>query len=492
LKIFEIKFLKDTSYFLITALVTSSLGFVTIPIYTRHLSPSDYGLLALFFLFGSVIVSLVSVGLMSSSYRYYFEYKNDQQKFRIFNTTNVGFNLVSFLIFFVAIYFSASWVSKTVFDSNLSPRLIQLSYISGCLNYFIQFFLHLLSAQLKTFSFAVISIVKVLLDIALSFYFIFFLSLTYMARINAILISQVVILIFAFYTVKNLFTYKLSLSCLKESLFFSYPNTPSTIIGLVYQSFDKVMITNYKDMSSLGNYNIGEKFAGIFKLTTDSITRVFNPYFQEKAHENSFESKNDIVRRFYDLSGVYLIGAYTVICFSEELIKLLTTPAFYPSIYIAPIFVFYYLFGAILAMLSVNQIMFGKKLIYQIPVSLVSITINIFLNIFLIPKYGAIGAVIATVISALFADILLLHFGQRAYFMPLNYNKLIKMFLLIMLLTVPVYLLMLSEIHFILKIIYKCILISIFIYILTKLSIFSNGVTKILAKVFPRLFFAIR
>ena len=88
MKLLENKFLKDSSYFLITALVTSGLGFVTIPIYTRHLSPSDYGILALFILFGSVVVNMVSVGLMSSSYRYYFEYKSDLKQFRIFNTTN--------------------------------------------------------------------------------------------------------------------------------------------------------------------------------------------------------------------------------------------------------------------------------------------------------------------------------------------------------------------------------------------------------------------
>ena len=96
-KLLENKFLKDSSYFLITALVTSGLGFVTIPIYTRHLSPSDYGILALFILFGSVVVNMVSVGLMSSSYRYYFEYKKDQQLFKIFNTTNIVFNIFSFI-----------------------------------------------------------------------------------------------------------------------------------------------------------------------------------------------------------------------------------------------------------------------------------------------------------------------------------------------------------------------------------------------------------
>jgi O-antigen/teichoic acid export membrane protein len=491
-KLFENKFLKDSSYYLIASLVTSGLGFVTIPIYTRHLSPSDYGILALFLIFGSLAVNLVSVGLMSSSYRYYFEYKTDLDKFRIFNTTNVTFNLITFIIFAVAIYFSAEWISTTVFDSKISSQLLLLSYISGCLNYFIQFFLHLLSAQLKTFPFAVISILKVIFDIALSFYFIFFISLTYMARVNAILISQIIILFCVFFTIKNLFTNKFSFICLKESLFFSYPNVPGTLISLAYQSFDKVMITNYRDMSALGHYSIGDKFAGIFKITTDSLTRVFNPYFQDKAHENSLEAKHDIVRRFYDISGVYLLSAFVLICFSEEMIKLLTTPEFYPSIYMAPIFVFYYLFGAILGMLSVNQIMYAKKLIFQLPVSIVSILMNISLNILLIPQYGAIGAVIATAMTALVTDILLLYFGQRAYILPLNYKRLVYIFLLIILFTIPVYFLMLSDIHFILKIFCKALLIIFFILILTKLSIFSDSLMQSIVKKIPRLSFAIR
>jgi len=313
-----------------------------------------------------------------------------------------------------------------------------------------------------------------------------------MARVNAILISQIIILFCIFFAVKNLFTNKFSLTYLKESLLYSYPNVPLTVSGLAYQSFDKVMITNYRDMSDLGNYNIGEKFASIFKIATDSITRVFNPYFLEKAQEDSLESKQEIVHRFYDLTGIYLIGAFTIICFSEELIKLLTTPEYYPSIYIAPIFVFYYLIGSILSMVSVSQIMYAKKLIFQFPVSIVSISINISLNILLIPLYGAIGAVIATAITALVADVLLLYFGQRAYFLPINYKKLVNILFLIILCTIPVYFLVSSDIHFMLKIFYKALLIIIFIFILTKLSVFSNGFMQSISKVFLRFSFAIR
>ena len=466
-------FLKNSSVFLLTSLVTNGLGFITLPIYTRYLNPSDFGLLTLFFLFGPVTVNLLSIGLMSSSYRFYFEYKLDFQRFKIFNTTNILFNLIFFLFFGISLIYSSRWISVNIFDNKISSHLLRLSYIAGCFNYFIQYFLHLLSAQLKTYQFAFISITKIIIDIFFSFYFIFFFSLTYIARINATLISQSIVLILSFMIVKNLFTNKFSFKCLKESLLFSYPNTPSTVVGLAYQSFDKLMITNYWHFESLGHYSIGERISGIFKLLTDSITRVFTPFFQENAHNNTNDSKDKIINLFYKLSGFYLLGAFTLICFSEELIKILTTPKFYPSIYLAPIFVFYYLFGAIMGMLSINQIMFGKKLIYQIPASFLSIIINVTLNIFLIPKYGAIGAVFATAISALFSDLLLLYYGQRVFFLPINIKKLIFIFLLIIFFTFPVYFLMLSDLHYIQKIFYKTLLLFIFIFLLFKMSIFN-------------------
>ena len=217
------------------------------------MSPNDYGILALFFLFGNVVVNLVSIGLMSSSYRYFFEYENELKSFQLFNTTNVVFNIICFLFFGVIIYYSTSWISNNIFDNKISPKLLRLSYLSGCLNYFIQFFLHLLSVQLKVLKFAGISIFKVIIDIIFSFYLIFQYSLTYMARINATIISQVVVLIFSFLAVKNLFLWGFSTKNLKESLAFSYPNIPSTIIGLVYQSFDKTMIANYRNIASLGH-----------------------------------------------------------------------------------------------------------------------------------------------------------------------------------------------------------------------------------------------
>ena len=109
----------------------------------------------------------------------------------------------------------------------------------------------------------------------------------------------------------------------------------------------------------------------------------------------------------------------------------LTTKEFYPSMYVVPVYVYYYLIG-IIAHISMNQITYSEKMIYILPASIASVVINISLNIFLIPKFGAIGAAGATAIAALFQQLLLLYYGMKLYPLPLGKMRLAYLYLIVM------------------------------------------------------------
>ena len=79
-----------------------------------------------------------------------------------------------------------------------------------------------------------------------------------------------------------------------------------------------------------------------------------------KAHENSVDARKEIISRFYEIAFLFMIVGISIICFSEEMIKLLTTKEFYPSMYVVPVYVYYYLF-AVIGTLSMNQISFAEK-----------------------------------------------------------------------------------------------------------------------------------
>jgi len=110
-----------------------------------------------------------------------------------------------------------------------------------------------------------------------------------------------------------------------------------------------------------------------------------------------------------------------------------------------------------------NQISYSEKMIYILPASIASIIINISLNIYLIPKFGAIGAAGATAIAAFFQQFLLLYYGMKLYPLPLGKMRLARLYIIVMGLTIFVYPIMAMELNIIVKILMKITLISTFV-----------------------------
>ena len=458
----ELGFVGNTSIYMFSSVFSFAVSILVLPVYTRYLSPSDFGVVILFLMFGALLTGFLSINLHFSTYRYYFKYKNDLEKFRILNSTNMVFLLLIFLLSGGIIYFLSGWFSSILFDKLLTKKLIQLSFLSGCLEYLFLYMTTLLTAQIRSIPFAAITVSRILLNMILSFYFIFQYSLTYMARINALLITQVVIVLCLILITKNMFSSRISFASLKKSLKLSSPLILPQMIGMIQGSFDKTMLNKFTGSSSVGFYSFGEKFSLVLKTIMDSVAKVFNPYFLDKAHENTEESKREIVTRFYELAYLFMIIGLCLIYFSEEMIIALTTKEFYPSMYVVPVYVYYYLFG-IIAHISMNQISYSEKMIYILPASIASVIINISLNIFLIPKFGAIGAAGATAIAAFFQQFLLLYYGMKLYPLPLGKMRLIRLYLIIMGLTIFAYPIMAMEVNFLLKILFKLSIISMFV-----------------------------
>ena len=458
----ELGFVGNTSIYMFSSVFSFAVSILVLPVYTRYLSPSDFGVVILFLMFGSLLTGFLSINLHFSTYRYYFKYKNDLEKFRILNSTNMVFLLLIFLLSGGIIYFLSGWFSSILFDKLLTKKLIQLSFLSGCLEYLFLYMTTLLTAEIRSIPFTTITVSRILLNTILSFYFIFQYSLTYMARINALLITQVVIVLCLILITKNMFSSRISFASLKKSLKLSSPLILPQMIGMIQGSFDKTMLNKFTGSSSVGFYSFGEKFSLVLKTIMDSIAKVFNPYFLDKAHENTEESKREIVIRFYELAYLFMIIGLCLIYFSEEMIIALTTKEFYPSMYVVPVYVYYYLIG-IIAHISMNQITYSEKMIYILPASIASVIINIALNIFLIPKFGAIGAAGATAIAALFQQLLLFYYGMKLYPLPLGKMRIARLYLIIMGLTIFIYPIMAMELNIIVKILMKITLIAIFV-----------------------------
>ncbi len=475
----KLKHIKDSFNYLSVGLVTNAIIFFILPVYTRFLTPADFGIVVLFTMFGNVTVGLISFGLHGATYRYYFKYHDDIDTFKIVNTNNIIFNLIVFCFAGFVIWIISGKISQGIFNNRISTSLLKLSFLHGCIEYILNYLIFILIAQTRSRAVSTIRVAQALSNAGISLFLLYTCSLTYMARIYAYPITNVILLLVSLYLTKDLFTRKLSGRLFKESMKYAYPNLSLGLIGLVYSSFDKTLLSKYKGLASVGHYNVGERFANIIKTIMDSIEGVWSPFFMRKAHENTLTSKQDIVKSFLEVSFIFMFMGICIIYFSEEMIRVLTTKEFYFAMYIVPLYVFYYLFG-IIGMLAINQINYSEKTLNLLPSSIVSIILNVVLNVFLIKAFGAIGAAVATAISALGAVIVLFYIANKVYPLPLKKTSLLGLYLLLIVFTVPIYPIMTADMGISIKIFLKIILLVFFVFAGFKAKLISTAYSRYL------------
>jgi O-antigen/teichoic acid export membrane protein len=455
---------KNATIYLVASFSSFGISILTLPIFTRLMTPEDFGKTLIFLIFGKLIVGFVNFNLHYSTYRYYFDHKNDISDFKSLNSTNLLFLLICFIISILVVAIISKYIVLNFYKNQFTEGLLLLSLFSGILDYFFLYFTTILTALQKSISFAFLTILNSLLNVAFSIYFIISLNLTYIGRIYGIVVSQIVMLVIIIFFCRKTITLNFNFNFLKKSLKLTSPMIPQMALGISQNYLDKSLLSYTKGAASLGFYSLGLNFANILKVIMDSIEKAWSPFFFKNAQENTDKSKLTIANAFMTLAYLYMTIGIGVIYFSEEAIKLLTTKEYYPAIYVVPIYVYYYLFS-IFGYIANSQLSLTEKIKYILPGSIAGTVVNIIFNIILISKFGAIGAAVSAAITALVSNAFLFYFGMKFFPIPFAIKKIISLYFILFLFTFFAYIMISLDLNLFLKVLIKIILILCFVLI---------------------------
>ena len=461
------------SHYGIVTIFSGAIGFLSLPFFTRYLTPGDYGILALFHMFGTLTTQFISVGIGEATTRYYYKEKDNLTYFGSLNFTNFTFLIIGFALGGLVVWISADTLSINLFDRKISREIVMLSYLSGCLFKIYAYLSGLLIPQERSLSYALTTGAFTLINTLMAIILILFYSLTFYARIYSILFTTPILIVALIYLQRTYFRQHWSWAALKRSLTFSYPFVPGTIIGLVHQSFDKTMLTHVKGLMVVGHYQIAQRIGELNKMLITVVSQAWAPYFMHKAELGTEQAKDEIVARYLEVVMIFNYSSVLICCFSEEIVRLLTTEAFYPAMYIVPIIVMYILLSHLLSAIAKLQVVFAEKLLFTLPGAFTALVVNLGLNIILIPKYGAIGAALATAVASLTSNVILFYYGQKYYPLPIYYRKLVGQFFLFSAFLIPVYWLMFVELPLWLKVVVKLPLLGFYFFLTLQLSFIS-------------------
>jgi len=417
---------KHSIIYTISNFLTKATGLILIPIYTRYLSTSDYGIVSNVLAIINFLTVFSIFGMNAVWGRFFFDFKDKsiEQK-RLFGST-------FFLLFFAGLFLNMllSYGGKGLFlslipDLNFTPFVL-LAIWTAFFGVVFNLKLTLFRVRQQSLQFGLISFGRFLLTVIATIYAVAILQYGAYGKVFAQFAAWGLFFLIALYLLKKDLAFSLSSPKLKQALKYAMGVLPHSLSGSVMNIIDRVILTNIKGLAATGIYTVGFQFGSIMQLIVFSFNLSWSPFFMKTAQEKGEEAKQIFSR----LSTYYVIVMYiialSITMFGSDMIYLFTTKKYFGAISIIPVYVFNFVIYGFYFMASAKIFYVKKAVKYLAFITFTAAGINIVFNLLLIPELGMIGAAWARFISSVCLFIIVHFVSQKFYYIPYEYKKIFR------------------------------------------------------------------
>ncbi|MBT3261228.1 oligosaccharide flippase family protein [bacterium] len=423
--------LKNSSWYFISSILSKGLGIILMPIMTRLLTTTDYGLLSNLNAIIGFVTVFISLYIDSAFNRFYFEHNESQKSLKEYISTFFWFvtfwgAFVTFILIIVSKFYLASLYSikffPLLFGASIIPLFIQLAAFGS----------HYLRNNLKIKLIVIPNLVISILTIIVSIFLIIKFDLGVVGRFYGILLG--VFLSFIYFTFiliqKKLIIFYLDKKLIIAGLKYSLPLVPLALSSWITQLSDRIILTYYTDFSETGLYDVAYKASLTLRIFTESIFQVYSPMMISMYTHDKEAFRSKLKKFIPQFNWIMLFAAFYLAILSKEIIIILTGSKFHSAYTLVPIIVFAYY-------ISSHQKYFGsifglKKKTYLSTVGyFLQALINLTLNIIFIPILGKVAAAWSTFFSLFFLTIWSGFWFFKWESVKIEWNKIIKTFLIL-------------------------------------------------------------
>jgi O-antigen/teichoic acid export membrane protein len=394
------------------------VSFITLPVYSRFLTPDDYGILALVASFSALLTPIITLQLRVAIGRHYFDHKGEDLR-QFFST-----------IFFSVAVIGGLGILLTVV---LGGRFTDLVFPKAQIPFFPFFALGLVTMFFSELAGVVHLLLVVMekghliltralastvLGLGLGLWFVVVMKMGAVGPLLAGACAAAVNTLLGAYLVREYFTLRWRKDFFRQSLRYSLPIVPHAFGGYLFMYSDQLVMEKFLPLASIGLYSIADRFSRILKTFVNSVSNSLSPNFMRLAKG----SRDEAVGKFRGVMekwAVLIGGAYlTLALFSEEALLLLTPPQYHAAYTVVPVLLVAYVFRGLYCFASYP--LFFLKNTKVIPIITVTAgCTNVILNILFIPRFGVMAAAWTTVFSFAMTFALACFFSRKV--MPMDY-----------------------------------------------------------------------
>ena len=309
------------------------LAFFLLPVYTRFLSPEEYGVLQLLVITSSLILVIVQLGLGSAIFKSIL-YNKEADKKTIISTSFYFLTATSFFILAV-LFFNSGLLSKIILNSlDYSGffKIILLSIFFNTISVIPLAYLRIEDASLK---FSILIFCKFTLQLLLNIFFVIILKKGIAGVIIAELLASfsfsVVLVGLLFKNLRLVF----SKNELKDMLGFGLPLAPAGLAMFVLTMSDRYFLNYFVSLDQVGIYSVGYRVGMVIAVLVGAFQKAWPSVMFNIAKID--RAKEVFAKNFIYFMFVLLFFSLGLSLFAKEILSLIVTPTFTGAYRIIPL-----------------------------------------------------------------------------------------------------------------------------------------------------------
>ena len=411
----------------ITHIVVALSSLILLPIITKNLSISEYGVWVQITVTIGLIPTIATLGLPYSMNRF-LSHSIDKKEIL------EGFYSIIFVIIFVSIlislifYIFSNNIAYYLLDGyeNLAILLSLIIFVSCLFNPVLNYFRAVQSIRV----YSLFLLLQTLLNLGLVIISIY-LGYGLFGAIIGVLLSYIILVLISFLVIYNEIGFSFPhFQNIKEYLKFGLPTIPSNLSYWIVESSDRYIIGLLLGPALVGYYSPGYALGSILSFFLVPFSTLLLPTLSEKYDKGETVKVEHFLNyslKFYLLITIPSVFGISIL--AKPLLFILTTPEIAASsYYITPFIAISSLIYGIYGIIAHPLILAKKTKILGIFWILASI-LNIIINITLIPVIGIIAAAISTLIVYGVVLLLSIFYTRENFKLKLDIRWLLKIIL---------------------------------------------------------------
>ncbi len=375
----------------ISQVLSKIIGFLLIPIYTKHLSSEDYGIAELCASLGAFTVVLMRLGVTGSVSRFYYDYFNNEALLRDYITT-----IHRMLAFFSIAIGAIMGITFFFFQEKLLPGVLFLPFIllviinSGfSANSDLQ--KRLLQCQEKSKYMAKINLANTIIGIVSAVVFIVYFKLGAIGFILAQSITTLLFYIQAQYYLRNYVKGRFRIKYMSASIHYGMGLLPHHLFAAAAPLLSKSLLNYTGSTAALGLYSLALRFTQPLDILYDIFNKSFVPvYFSLRKKQQDIELKN-----IHIITWCLAIVIFSLSVLITPMIVPLVTPSrFHDAVPLIPILSISF-FTQVLYMFFLNENYYDKNTKSISAATGVGLIVNVVVTLLTVSWLKEMGVAIA-------------------------------------------------------------------------------------------------